>query len=38
MAYLTLSDLTFNYHGAKTPALTECSLSVGEGEFLLIVR
>ena len=37
MAYLTVSDLTFTYHGAKTPALTDCSLSVGEGDFLLIV-
>ncbi len=37
MAYLTLSDLTFAYQGAATPALTGCSLSVGEGEFLLVV-
>ncbi|MBO4283991.1 MAG: ATP-binding cassette domain-containing protein [Clostridia bacterium] len=37
MAYLTVSDLSFTYHGAKTPALTDCSLSVEEGDFLLIV-
>ena len=37
MAYLTLSDLTFTYHGAKAPALAGCSLSVGEGEFLLVI-
>ena len=37
MAYLTLSDLTFAYQGAATSALTGCSLSVGEGEFLLVV-
>ncbi len=37
MAYLTLSDLTFAYQGAASPALAGCSLSVGEGEFLLVV-
>ena len=37
MAYLTVSDLTFTYHGKTTPALAGCSLSVGEGEFLLVV-
>ena len=37
MAYLTVSDLSFTYHGSKNPALTDCSLSVGEGDFLLIV-
>ena len=37
MAYLAVSDLTFTYHGAAAPALSGCSLSVGEGEFLLIV-
>ena len=37
MAYLTVSDLTFTYRGSLTPALTGCSLSVGEGEFLLVV-
>ncbi len=37
MAYLAVSDLTFTYHGAAAPALTGCDLSVGEGEFLLVV-
>jgi len=37
MAILTVSDLTFTYKGATIPALDGCSLSVGEGEFLLIV-
>ena len=37
MAYLTVSDLTFTYHGSKTPALAGCSLAVEEGSFLLIV-
>ena len=37
MAYLAVSDLTFTYHGAAAPALTGCSLAVGEGEFLLVI-
>ena len=37
MAYLTVTDLTFTYHGSSAPALAGCSLSVGEGEFLLVV-
>ena len=37
MAYLTVTDLTFTYNGSSTPALAGCSLSVGEGEFLLVV-
>lgn len=37
MAYLAVSDLTFTYHGSSTPALAGCSLSVREGEFLLVV-
>ena len=37
MAYLAVSDLTFTYHGAAAPVLTGCNLSVGEGEFLLVV-
>lgn len=37
MAYLAVSDLTFTYHGAAAPALTGCSLLVGEGEFLLVI-
>ena len=37
MAYLTVSDLSFTYHGSKNPALTDCSFAVEEGDFLLIV-
>ncbi|MBR4662044.1 MAG: ATP-binding cassette domain-containing protein [Clostridia bacterium] len=37
MAYLAVTDLTFTYHGAAVPALTGCSLSVEEGEFLLVI-
>ena len=37
MAYLAVQDLTFTYNGSSTPALAGCSLSVGEGEFLLVV-
>ena len=37
MAYLAVKDLTFTYNGSSAPALAGCSLSVGEGEFLLVV-
>lgn len=37
MAYLAVTDLTFTYHGAAAPTLTGCSLSVEEGEFLLVI-
>ena len=36
MEILHIENLTFTYNGAKTPALTDVSLTVTEGELVLL--
>lgn len=37
MAYLAISDLSFTYRGSASPALDRVTLSVEEGEFVLLL-